>query len=41
MYIDSTITTPCIDEIIFCVSIVLHDRIEEGEESAQKVRYAT
>lgn len=31
LYIDSTITKPCIDEIIFCVSIVIHDRIKEGE----------
>ena len=31
LYIDSTISRPCIDEIIFCVSIVIHDRIEEGE----------
>ena len=31
LYIDSTISKPCIDEIIFCVSIVIHDRIEEGE----------
>ena len=31
LYIDSTIVKPCIDEIIFCLSIVLHDRIEEGE----------
>jgi len=34
LYIDSTIVKPCIDEIIFCVSIVLHDRIEEGEAAA-------
>jgi len=34
LYIDSTIVKPCIDEIIFCVSIVLHDRIEEGEGEA-------
>jgi len=31
LYIDSTIVKPDSDEIIFCVSIVLHDRIEEGE----------
>ena len=31
-YIDSTISKPCIDEIIFCVSIAIHDRIHEGEE---------
>ena len=31
LFIDSTISRPCIDEIIFCVSIVMHDRIEEGE----------
>jgi len=36
MYIDSTISKPCTDEIIFCVSIVIHDRIEEGEESVNK-----
>jgi len=35
LYIDSTITRPCIDEIIFCVSIVIHDRIEEGERALQ------
>jgi len=33
LYIDSTISHPCIDEIIFCVSIVIHDRIEEGERA--------
>jgi len=33
-YIDSTITKPCIEEMIFCVSIVIHDRITEGEEAA-------
>lgn len=32
LYIDSTISKPCIDEIIFCVSIAIHDRIQEGEE---------
>jgi len=31
LYIDSTISRPCVDEIIFCVSIVIHDRIDEGE----------
>ena len=36
MYIDSTISKPCIDEIIFCVSIVIHDRIEEGEANPAK-----
>ena len=35
LYIDSTITRPCIDEIIFCVSIVIHDRIEEGEREVR------
>ena len=35
MYIDSTITKPCIDEIIFCVAIVIHDRIKEGERALQ------
>eukprot|EP00965_Chrysotila_dentata_P221424 6192374-Pleurochrysis_carterae.AAC.1 len=39
LYIDSTIVTPCTDEIIFCVSIVIHDRVEEGEK-ANKVRLA-
>ena len=32
LYIDSTISKPCIDEIIFCVSIAIHDRVQEGEE---------
>ena len=36
LYIDSTITRPCIDEIIFCVSIVIHDRIEEGEREVRR-----
>jgi len=36
LYIDSTITQPCIDEIIFCVSIVIHDRIEEGERELEQ-----
>lgn len=34
LFIDSTITKPCIEEMIFCVSIVIHDRITEGEEAA-------
>lgn len=41
IYIDSTITRPCIDEIIFCVSIVIHDRIEEGALHAAPARGAT
>lgn len=36
LFIDSTISRPCIDEIIFCVSIVIHDRIEEGEREVAK-----
>ena len=32
LYIDSTISKPCIDEIIFCARIAIHDRIHEGEE---------
>ena len=32
LYIDSTISKPCIDEIIFCVAIAIHDRVQEGEE---------
>lgn len=36
LYIDSTISRPCIDEIVFCVSIVIHDRIEEGEQAVAK-----
>jgi len=27
----SLISQPCIEEIIFCVSIVIHDRVEEGD----------
>ena len=34
LFIDSTITKPCADEMIFCVSIVIHDRINEGEAAA-------
>ena len=37
LYIDSTISRPCTDEIIFCVSIVIHDRIDEGEREARLV----
>ena len=33
LYIDSTITKPCTDEMIFSVSVVLHDRISEGEQA--------
>ena len=33
LYIDSTITKPCAEEMIFCVSVVLHDRINEGEQA--------
>ena len=38
IFIDSTISRPCIDEIIFCVSIVIHDRIEEGEREVRRAR---
>lgn len=31
LYINSTITRPDTDEIIFCVSVVIHDRIVQGE----------
>ena len=33
MYIESTITKPDIEEMIFSVSVVLHDRISEGEQA--------
>ena len=33
LYIDSTITKPCTEEMIFSVSVVLHDRISEGEQA--------
>ena len=33
LYIDSTITRPDIEQMIFCVSLVLHDRISEGEQA--------
>lgn len=35
LYIDSTIIKPDVSEIVFCVAIVLHDRISEGEEAAE------
>lgn len=38
LFIDSTITKPCIEEMIFCVSIVIHDRIHEGEEIAAQAK---
>ena len=41
IYIDSTISKPCVDEIIFCLSIVLHDRIEEGENEVTRPLMAT
>ena len=34
LFINSTITKPLVEEMIFCVSVVLHDRINEGEEAA-------
>jgi len=40
LYIDSTISRPCIDEIIFCVSIVIHDRIGEGERELAATPHA-
>lgn len=40
LYIDSTISKPCIDEIIFCVSIAIHDRIQEGEERKARAEAA-
>ena len=30
VYINSTITRPDIEELIFCVSVVIHDRIHQG-----------
>ena len=41
LYIDSTISKPCIDEIIFCVSIAIHDRIQEGEERKAEAQVCT
>jgi len=33
LYINSTITKPNTDEIIFCLAIVIHDRVHDDEES--------
>ena len=33
LYIDSTITRPDIEQLIFSVSVVLHDMISEGEQA--------
>ena len=30
IFINSTITRPDIDEVIFCVAVVIHDRIVQG-----------
>jgi len=38
IFISSTITRPDIDEIIFCVAVVIHDRVEQGEQSSQDRR---
>jgi len=32
IFINSTITRPDIDEVIFCVAVVIHDRIVQGEQ---------
>ena len=32
IFINSTITRPDIDEVIFCVAVVVHDRIVQGEQ---------
>lgn len=38
IFIQSTITKPDIDEIIFCVAVVIHDRIVQGETSGTEER---
>ena len=38
IYINSTIIKPDIDEIIFCVAVVIHDRIEQGEQMGVEIR---
>merc|ERR1712110_378224 len=38
IFIQSTITKPDIDEIIFCVAVVIHDRIVQGETTGSEER---
>jgi len=38
MFITSTISKPDIDEIIFCVAVVIHDRIVQGEQAGYDAR---
>jgi len=38
MFITSTIGKPDIDEIIFCVAVVIHDRVVQGEEAGYDAR---
>ena len=35
IFINSTITRPDIDEVIFCVAVVIHDRIVQGLRAAR------
>lgn len=38
IFITSTISKPDIDEIIFCVAVVIHDRIVQGEQTGYDVK---
>jgi len=38
IFINSTITRPDIDEIIFCVAVVIHDRVVQGEQMGPDAR---
>lgn len=38
IFITSTISKPDIDEIIFCVAVVIHDRIVQGEQAGYDAR---
>jgi len=38
IFITSTISKPDIDEIIFCVAVVIHDRVVQGEELDHEAR---
>ena len=39
IYITSTLVKPDTDEVVFCISAVIHDRILQGEAEASEVRH--
>lgn len=39
IYISSTLTKPDTEEIVFCIAIVVHERIQQGEAQPHEVRH--